>query len=201
MTFKKCTCCNVEKEIENFPKGVKYKNGRRGVCKLCTKNYSKKHKIIEGDYKCIVCEKTKPHTEFNSCPQNNNGLRCSCKECIPKRDFTPRYFNNINLRLSHCLRTRIRHAINSQNVSKNNRTPELVGCSVIEIKKYLEEKFTEGMTWENYGEWHIDHIRPCSSFNLEDPEEQKRCFHWTNLQPLWAKDNLSKGARLDWVKT
>jgi hypothetical protein len=83
---------------------------------------------------------------------------------------------------------------------KSNRTPDLVGCSVNDLKTHLESKFIESMTWENYGEWHIDHMRPCASFNLEDPEEQKKCFHWTNLQPLWAKDNMSKGDRLDWVK-
>ena len=75
---------------------------------------------------------------------------------------------------------------------KSCKTMELTGCSLEDLTKHLESKFTEGMTWENYGQWHIDHIRPCASFNLEDPEEQKKCFHWTNLQPLWAADNLKK---------
>jgi hypothetical protein len=107
------------------------------------------------------------------------------------------YYSDLNFRLKHCLRTRIRHSINSQNVSKSNKTPELVGCSIMNLKTHLESKFTEGMTFENYGEWHIDHIRPCASFNLEDPEEQKKCFHWTNLQPLWALDNIRKGDKWD----
>jgi hypothetical protein len=75
---------------------------------------------------------------------------------------------------------------------KVGKTIELAGCSLEDLMKHLESKFTEGMTWENYGRWHIDHIRPCASFSLEDPEEQKKCFHWTNLQPLWAIDNLRK---------
>ena len=75
---------------------------------------------------------------------------------------------------------------------------ELTGCSKNDLLKHLESKFTEGMTFENYGEWHIDHIRPCASFNLEDPEEQKKCFHWTNLQPLWALDNIRKGDKWDY---
>jgi hypothetical protein len=79
---------------------------------------------------------------------------------------------------------------------KKGKTMELVGCTTENVMKHLESKFTEGMTWENYGQWHIDHIKPCASFNLEDVEEQKKCFHWTNLQPLWAKDNLVKGAKL-----
>jgi hypothetical protein len=84
---------------------------------------------------------------------------------------------------------------------KTGKTMELTGCSKEELTVHLESKFTEGMTWDNYGEWHIDHVHPCASFNLEEPEEQKKCFHWTNLQPLWAADNLAKGDRLDWVKT
>ena len=63
------------------------------------------------------------------------------------------------------------------------------------LQCYLEGKFTEGMTWENHGKWHIDHIKPCCSFNLEDEEEQKKCFHYTNLQPLWATDNLVKSGK------
>jgi len=61
----------------------------------------------------------------------------------------------------------------------------------------MEEKFTEGMNWENQGEWHIDHIRPCSSFNLDLEEEKQKCFHYTNLQPLWGTDNMIKSDNYD----
>ena len=63
------------------------------------------------------------------------------------------------------------------------------------VKKWIESQFVDGMSWDNHGEWHIDHIRPCASFDLTDPEQQKECFNYKNLQPLWAKDNLSKGDR------
>lgn len=74
------------------------------------------------------------------------------------------------------------------------KTMDFVGCSTEELKVYLESKFTEGMSWSNYGKggWHIDHIKPCSKFDLSDPEQQKQCFHYTNLQPLWAIDNIKK---------
>lgn len=82
-----------------------------------------------------------------------------------------------------------------KNNSKAASTLELLGCTIEQLKSHLESKFQEGMTFENYGEWHIDHIKPCCSFDLTDAEQQKICFHWSNLQPLWAKDNLSKGGR------
>jgi len=71
---------------------------------------------------------------------------------------------------------------------------DLIGESPQFVKNYLTLKFTDGMSWENHGKWHIDHIKPCCSFDLTKPEEQQKCFHYTNLQPLWAKDNLRKGA-------
>lgn len=87
-------------------------------------------------------------------------------------------------------------AIRDQLASKSSPTFKLLGCSVEDLMIHLESMFAEGMNWNNYGKWHVDHIRPCVSFNLFDPEEQKRCFHFTNLQPLWALDNYRKGDSL-----
>ena len=69
---------------------------------------------------------------------------------------------------------------------------KLTGCELSFLKKHIESKFTEKMTWNNHGEWHIDHIIPCSSFDLRNPIEQKICFNWRNLQPMWATENLEK---------
>ncbi len=79
---------------------------------------------------------------------------------------------------------------------KTKRTMELIGCDMETFKKYIESQLTEGMNWNNYGKWHIDHIIPCSKFNLLDEKEQVKCFNYKNLQPLWAKDNLRKGNKL-----
>jgi hypothetical protein len=81
-------------------------------------------------------------------------------------------------------------------LSKSNKTLALVGCDSVLLKLHLERQFKKGMTWDNRNLWHIDHIVPCASFDLTDPDQQKQCFHYTNLQPLWAKENLSKGARI-----
>lgn len=104
--------------------------------------------------------------------------------------------NNPNAQLAHVLRARIYNALKAQDATKLLKTIELLGCTISELHIHLEKQFIGGMSWEIQGEWHIDHIKPCVSFDLTDPEEQKKCFHYTNLQPLWAFDNLSKGARL-----
>ena len=99
-------------------------------------------------------------------------------------------------KLMKTLRSRLGSAIKNQNATKSDNTMKLIGCSISFLKGYLEARFTEGMTWENHGKWHIDHIKPCSSFNLLDEKEQQECFHYKNLQPLWADDNLSKGDKI-----
>lgn len=100
--------------------------------------------------------------------------------------------NDVNFKILCNLRLRLWEVM--KNNSKSDSIKILLGCSVKQLKVYLESKFTPGMTWETYGlyGWHIDHIKPCAKFDLSKPLEQHKCFHYTNLQPLWAKDNLSK---------
>jgi len=95
-------------------------------------------------------------------------------------------------------RSRIQQELKKNNIKKISKSPELLGCTVQEAREHLEKQFKEGMTWENHGlyGWHIDHIIPCASFDLTDLEQQKKCFHYTNLQPLWAKENLIKGVKI-----
>jgi hypothetical protein len=78
---------------------------------------------------------------------------------------------------------------------KSKRTMELVGCTAVALKDYLQSLFTEGMTWQNHGEWEVDHKCPVALFDLSDPWEQRICFHFTNLQPLWKHDNREKSDR------
>ena len=82
-------------------------------------------------------------------------------------------------------------------ISKESHTMEYVGCTNGELKEYIESLFEEDMSWENAGSWHIDHIRPCASFDLTLESERHKCFHYKNLQPLWATANLRKGAKWD----
>lgn len=92
------------------------------------------------------------------------------------------------------LRRRVYHVIKRGH--KSSRTLALLGCTAPELRAHLETRFQPGMTWENYGPaWHVDHIRPCASFDLTDPAQQRACFHYANLQPLFALENLKKGSR------
>jgi len=102
---------------------------------------------------------------------------------------------NIRKRMWYILRNNI----------KSIRTIELIGCSIKQLRNHLEKQFKPGMSWDNYGrgwngkgmqEWHIDHIRPCASFDMSKESEQLKCFHYTNLQPLWAEENLIKHCKI-----
>ena len=104
-----------------------------------------------------------------------------------------RYKNDPDFKISMNVRRRLRLALKGN--SKAAPTMEIIGCTIEELWLHLESKFEPGMTRENHGRfgWHIDHKKPCCAFDLSDLEQQKICFHYSNLQPLWAKDNLEKG--------
>jgi len=164
LTQKKiCSLCKEEKTINLFHL-AKCKGVVRSACKLCTSKLRKEYYKKNRD-KIIKQTNSYKKNKYNTDPV---------------------------FKLKRLLRCRLYHALKSQNAKKSNRTLKLTGCSLSFLVGYLEGKFVEGMTWENYGEWHVDHIRPCCSFNLILEEEQKKCFNYTNLQPLWAKDNLLK---------
>jgi hypothetical protein len=97
-------------------------------------------------------------------------------------------------RVATRLRSQVQGAIKKLNITPNFE--ELLGCSCDEFLSYIENQFTEGMTWENYGKkgWHIDHIQPLCSFILTEPNEVRRATHYSNLRPMWAKDNIAKSS-------
>jgi hypothetical protein len=104
--------------------------------------------------------------------------------------------NNPEYKLLHYMRNRVKAILKGER--KCARTLVLLGTTIEHLKKHFESQFRDGMSWENYGltGWHIDHIKPCASFDLTNLEEQKRCFHYTNLQPLWWWENLAKADKL-----
>jgi hypothetical protein len=125
------------------------------------------------------------------CIKNKKDILIYKKEYERKRKLT-----DVAYKIKCNLKNRIWKTLKKGNKSLN--TNELVGCDSDFLKKYLEKQFKPKMNWNNYGfdGWHVDHIIPCCQFDLSKLEEQRKCFHYTNLQPLWAKENLSKGGKL-----
>ena len=127
-------------------------------------------------------------TRSKWCQNNGERLRAQCSE----REKRYRLLKN-NRSLSSAISCRIRSVLKGN--SKTSTTLQLTGCSSWQdLRACIEERWQPGMSWSNWGRdgWHIDHIRPCASFDLSDPTQQLQCFHYSNLQPLWAKENLSK---------
>lgn len=181
MIYKICKFCN-----KTFLD--KTKNSNRSMCgnleckKLQTKEYSSNR------------DKTKyKEAQKRFKAKNLNYLkdwRYSNKEVDRKlnREYkSKRLAEDINFRLAHNLRSRLNKVIKYGSAVKD------LGCSIEELKKHIESQFSKGMSWDNYGEWHLDHIKPLAKYNLKDRNEFLNACHYTNLQPLWASDNLSKG--------
>jgi hypothetical protein len=108
------------------------------------------------------------------------------------------YRNSLHFKIKDGMRKRILEVLKRDGGKKTQRTMKLVGCTVEELKQHIEKQFKPGMSWEQRHLFHIDHIIPCASFDLTKLSQQKKCFHYTNLQPLWAIDNIKKGAKLNY---
>lgn len=136
---------------------------------------------------------------------NRDKLLAKLKESYPQRKARIIAGNNartkkrkavdVGFRILCNLRGRVSSFLRGK--SRSMRSRELIGCDTEHLRNHLEVQFTEGMTWENYGRfgWHVDHIKPLTHYDMTDLEQQKAAFHWTNLQPLWASENSSKGNR------
>lgn len=136
-------------------------------------------------------EKIRAKSKINYQKNKSTILRRNSLYCQKRIKSDPEF------KLTILLRGRINKALKNQYGEKACSSMDLLGCSIKEARKHIEKSFTEGMNWSNHGQygWHIDHIIPCASFDLTNPEQQKKCFHYTNLQALWWKDNLIKGAK------
>ena len=119
-----------------------------------------------------------------------------CKRAWEQKTHRLKYGHDTVYTMKERLRALTRQSL--KGFSKSSKTASLVDCSFENFINYFKSKMTVDMKWEDVmnGKIHIDHIKPCSSFDLSKPEEQKKCFHFTNLQPLWAKDNISKSNKL-----
>lgn len=170
---------------------------------------------------CIGCSQVKPASEFKINAKSSDNLTYKCIVCLPKNNWTVekqresdrkyREYNkdklqlkwkkqaeNINRRVRSNLGHRIIEVMNASKVRKDNSTLFYTGCDIMFLRSWIEYQFDERMTWDNYGEWEIDHVKPCCSYDLSVVEQQYKCFNWKNLQPLWRIDNITKSGKIDY---
>lgn len=170
---KVCGKCKIEKDVSEFNKRKDTKDGFFNQCKTCRKEYyqANKDKINEQKKEYYKANKEKKNEYAN--------------EYQKQRRKTDLLF-----KLKCNLRNRTSNAFRNKGYSKNTKTQQMLGVDWEVAKQHIERQFKKGMNWRNYGEWHIDHIIPLAA--AKTPERLKKLCHYTNLQPMWAEDNLSK---------
>ena len=159
---------------------------------------------------CSSCKLDMLKDNFSKCSKSKTGLQSVCKTCKNKK-LTEYYKSNPSKRVynkelqlkryqknkvTFNFSRRMRKSLNGIKESKSWET--LVNYSLEDLKLHLEKQFTNGMSWENYGEWHIDHILPISSFNIQDYNDEyfQKCWSLENLQPMWAVENIKKSNKI-----
>jgi hypothetical protein len=207
MKTKICSKCRVEFDLNNFNKDISRKDGLSYICKKCA--IDKKNKYVDNNKDKVLLSYKKYREEnktkilenkkkyyYNNLEKTKIYRKKYNKE---NRDYYNKWEKNkaetdILFRLSRNMRSRLRSFLKSEKIVKKTKTMDIVGCESHFLKEHLEQKFQQGMSWDNYGVWHIDHIIPLSSANSE--EEIYKLCHYTNLQPLWGIDNIKKSNKI-----
>jgi hypothetical protein len=205
---KVCTKCKIKKELTEFSKDKKTKDGYNYNCKSCNKEYREDNKDKIKEYQKEYqkeydqANKDKRKEYYKEYREANKDKR---KEYLKEwrkanKEYSNEYKKNRRkteplYKLASYLRNRTYQAFKNKGYSKNTKTKEMLGIEWEVAKQHIERQFTKGMNWDNQGKWHIDHIIPLASANTE--EELIKLCHYTNLQPLWAEDNLTKSDKID----
>lgn len=222
-SMKTCSKCGEAKPVSAFRKRKKSADGLQYNCNSCSsaadrarycldpaktvarvkqyrKDNAEEHRARRRDYIARNREKYRAvNRTWYACHRETTSARQrdyyqTNKAQIHARRRAKRQ-TDVNTRLCCNLRGRLFHAVKAG--TKTGSAVRDLGCSIVELKAYLAAMFSSGMSWDNYGAWEIDHIRPLAAFDLTDPEQAKQACHHTNLQPLWAAENRSKGARVE----
>lgn len=230
--MKRCTTCGLKKPLIDFYKHTGHKDNHRSECKVCSgkknrkwcenhrervREFQKKYDDNNKEKKAIYMAGYRKKN-MDRLGQYSKEYRAKNKERLnqatrdweklnPKRarEIRNKAVNKLRMtakgRLSVNFGNRIRHSLKGN--KGGNHWESIVGYSINELKSHIESQFTCGMSWDNYGLWHIDHIIPIAAFSYEtfDDTEFKQCWALENLQPLWAVDNLSKGNKLTTLNT
>jgi len=193
---KICRKCKEWKPLAEYYVSDNYVDGYRSKCRVCTIITSSQN------YKENFENQRPRRLAYNKTPERRAAKRKSAKtpegKAYQREHYRERYKNDSEYRVRMNLRSRVYIALKKGRGEKSVHTLDLLDCTITKFKLHLQSQFKPGMTWQNYGRiegidtWEVDHIRPCASFDLTDPQQQKECFHYTNLQPLWASENRCK---------
>lgn len=185
--------CNEDRSMSDFHKDKQLKSGISNRCKICNSMRNKKYR--ESNVELIKINKSeyylKNKPRIQEKKRNYNKLNATSRRLRDYNYQKMKLSTDINYKLRHYLRSRIRSII-CRNKRGGSAVKDL-GCTIDELRQYLQSKFQNGMAWGNHGKWHIDHIKPLSKFDLTVRTDFLEACHYTNLQPLWAIENLIKG--------
>lgn len=211
--MKKCTKCLQDKTYSEFYKKISSKDGYNNICISCRVEYNN----VKKEDTQLYYQKNKEKYQSNSKKyynlnaekvnqksilwQKNNPIS-SKKIRVKWQSQNQEYFKewrnrtyqtNPGFKLRIILGNRLNEVLKKNKTYKTNSILNLIGCSLPKLKLYLESKFLQDMTWKNHGDiWEIDHIKPCSIFDLTQEIEQQKCFHYTNLQPLFKTTQIAQ---------
>lgn len=206
---KICIKCKIEKSLSNYHVRKEKKDGCVNICKECYSQYYKEYYEKGRSHKR---ETGKIYHEKNRSKRNKYNRQYHEKNKIRlnevSRNYAANHRSEINeaynkkrkinpvFRLNHNVKTAIRISLKGDKAGRH--WEDIVGYSLRDLKQHLEKQFSTGMTWENYGQWHIDHIIPLSIFNIKGIKSLgfKKAWALENLRPLWAKQNFKKNAKL-----
>lgn len=224
VTTKECVNCKLIKSSEDFNKLSVSPDSLDPRCRACFKElrHRKKAPVIAHPDKiltCIKCTTNQSCSNFRSTKKSETGYFNICNTCWKPSTWNKdkqtaaekKYVSNnpekmqakwkkAALNPTRIIRDRLNHriadAMKSMNTRKDNKTGVYTGCSMTYLKKWFEFHFTETLNWNTYGEWHIDHVSPCSHFDLTRDEDQMKCFNWQNLRPCPKLENMEKGDKI-----
>lgn len=208
--IKICNGCKIPKELDQFSKDKTRSDGLSYKCKICAKTITK-NSVAKNKIKYIQKQneyyqnnkkehllRNKNYIKKNKIKYNlyqkEYNIKNKDKIKIYKNQYKLyQYNNNVEYKILVLLRSRLRTVLNSSNINKSNKTIELLGCTIEQFKQHLEQQFKPEMNWLNHGEiWEIDHIKACDNFDLTIIENQFKCFHYSNMQPLFKTTKIAE---------
>lgn len=208
--MKNCNRCKLELEYSLFNKNKRMKDGYSSTCRECMKivnnqSYTNNKEKRNATSKMWYELNKEKHIKYTSDYQKSNpeiNRRSTAKYLKNNPEYYTgyrrnRYKNDPQFKLRIILGTRLNEVLKKSKTNKGSNIIKLLGCSLEDLKLHLEKQFKEEMDWGNHGSyWEVDHIIPCDNFNMQDPEQQKQCFNYSNLQPLTVTQNRQKSNKL-----